>query len=164
MLVSICSCAPGVLRSDPFCNDRVIALELVKICTFQLVCSIAPKVFYLVSWNFTEMLVSMSSCAPGVSHSDHLSNDRVIVLELVKIGTFQLVFSIAPKVFDLEPWNFTEMLVSMCSCAPGVSHSDPLSNDRVIVLELVKIGTFQLVFGSWIYFPGWDFKIPWHSC
>jgi hypothetical protein len=29
------------------------------------------------------------------------------------------VSQVTKNVFDLESWNLTEMLVSMCSCAPG---------------------------------------------
>jgi hypothetical protein len=87
---------------------RVIALNLVNIFNFQLVLHIAPKVFDLESWNFTEMLVSMCRCAPGV-FVDLYSNCKVIALDLVKICNFQLVLYIAQKVFDPESWNFAEM-------------------------------------------------------
>jgi hypothetical protein len=38
-----------------------------------------------------------------------------------------------------------EMLISMCSCAPGYFPVDIFSKFRVIALDLVKIYIFQLV-------------------
>jgi hypothetical protein len=58
-------CAPGVLLVG-FCFVRVIALDLVKICHFQLVLLEAQTIFDLESWNLIGMLVSMCNCAQGV--------------------------------------------------------------------------------------------------
>lgn len=65
--------------------------------------------------------------------------------ELVKFAIFNFMSRITPKVFDLESSNFTEMLFSMFSCAPGVLCVDLFSIGRVISLDLVKILNFQLV-------------------
>jgi hypothetical protein len=65
------------------------------------------------------MLLSMCSCAPVYSRMDILSIFRVIALDLVKICNFQLVSHVTQKIFDLESWNLTGMLISMCSCEPG---------------------------------------------
>jgi hypothetical protein len=64
MLVSLCSCAPWCLLVDMFSICRVIALDLVKICNFHLVLPAAQEVFGQELSYFTEMLVSMCSCAP----------------------------------------------------------------------------------------------------
>jgi hypothetical protein len=56
------------------------------------------------------------------------------VIELVKICNFQLVSLITQKVFDLESWNLTKMLLSMCSCASGYFCVDIFSIFRVIPL------------------------------
>jgi hypothetical protein len=45
----MCSCAPGYFRLDLLCIFRVFALDLVKICNFQLVSHVSQKVFYLES-------------------------------------------------------------------------------------------------------------------
>ena len=44
---------------------------------------------------------------------------------------------------DLQPGDFTGMLVSMCSCAPEVSHMDSFSIDMVIALDLIKFCRFS---------------------
>jgi hypothetical protein len=41
----MCSYAPGYPRLDLFSIFRVIALDLVKICNFELVSHVAQKVF-----------------------------------------------------------------------------------------------------------------------
>jgi hypothetical protein len=141
----MCSCALWYFRVDLFSIFRVIALGLVKICNFQLMSHVTQKVFDLESWNLTGMLISMCSCAPGYFYVDIFSIFRVIALELVKISNFQLVAHVTKKVFDLESWNFTAILIRMCSCAPGYFHVDLFSIFRVITLDLVKICNFQLV-------------------
>jgi hypothetical protein len=55
------------------------------------------------------------------------------------------VSHIAQKVIDLESWNLTRMLLSMCSYAPRYFRVGIFSSFRVIALELVKISNFQLV-------------------
>ena len=45
----MCSFAPGVLLVDSFGIGRVIALDLIKICKFQLVSRVAQKGFDLES-------------------------------------------------------------------------------------------------------------------
>jgi hypothetical protein len=60
---------------------------------------------------------------------------RVIALE---ICNFQFVLYVAQNIFNLESWNLTGMLVSMCSCAPWVSLVDLSSICRVIALDSVK--------------------------
>jgi hypothetical protein len=85
MLLSMWNCVPLVLVVGLFCFVRVIALELVKVCHFQIDLHIALKVFDLKSWNFTGMLLSMWRCAPGVSLVDLFCFVRVTVLELVEI-------------------------------------------------------------------------------
>jgi hypothetical protein len=81
---------------------------------------VSQKAFDLESWNFTGMLISMCSCAPGYFCVDIFSIFRVTALDLVKICNSQLVSHISQKVFDLESLNLTGMLLSMCSCAPKV--------------------------------------------
>ena len=56
------------------------------------------------------MLVSMCSCAPGVSRPDSFSHVEVMAPDFVKIGHFSVVSRLAPKVFDVESQNFTGML------------------------------------------------------
>jgi hypothetical protein len=48
------------------------------------------------------------------------------------------VSHIAQKVFYPVSWNFSGMLISMCSCTPGYFRVDLLSIFRVIALVLVK--------------------------
>jgi hypothetical protein len=119
MLISMCSCAPGYFHVDLFSIFRIIVLDLVKICNFQLVSHVAQKVFDVGSWNFTGMLISICSCAPGYFCVDIFSILRVIALDLVKIYNFPLVSHVAQKVFDIGSWNFTGILISMWSCASG---------------------------------------------
>jgi hypothetical protein len=45
---------------------------------------------------------------------------------------FQLKLCVAQTLFDLEPWNFTEMLVMLCSCV----RVDLFSICRGIALDL----------------------------
>jgi hypothetical protein len=63
----------------------------------------------------------------------------------LKFSTFSHV---AQKVFDLESWNFTGMLISMCSCAPGVSLVYLFCFVRFIALDLVKSVTLCCVICS----------------
>jgi hypothetical protein len=61
-------------------------------------------------------------------------------------------FALAQKVFDLESWNFTGILVSMCSCALGRLCVDLFSICRVIAFDLVKFAIFNkkvYVLRSW---------------
>jgi hypothetical protein len=51
----------------------------------HVVSHVALKVPEVVSTNFTEMLISMWSCAPGISCVDYFSFIRVIALDYVKI-------------------------------------------------------------------------------
>jgi hypothetical protein len=144
---------------------------------------VAQKVFDLGSWNFTGMLISMCSCAPGSFRLDLFSICRVIVLDWVKICNFQLVwheaqkyltqghetlqecwsacevlnlwidmfcqsncpwltkwkFSILPQnIFNLQSSNLTGMLLSICSCAPWILLVDLSSICRVTTFDLVK--------------------------
>jgi hypothetical protein len=63
----VSSCASGYFHVDIlFSIFRVIALDLVKICNFQLVSQVTQIIFYLESWNLTGMLVSMCSCSLGI--------------------------------------------------------------------------------------------------
>jgi hypothetical protein len=131
-------CAPGVTLVDLFCFVRVIVLDLVNICNIQLVSHIAQKVIDLESWNFTGFVISMCNCAPGYFRVDLFSICKVIALDLIKICNFQFVSHEAQKVFEIGSWNFTEMFISMCCCAPWISLVDFSSICRVIALELVK--------------------------
>jgi hypothetical protein len=45
----MCSCAPGYFRVDLFNIFRVIAIDLVKFCNFQLLSHVTPKGFDLES-------------------------------------------------------------------------------------------------------------------
>jgi hypothetical protein len=84
----------------------------------------------------------MWSLAPGYFGVDIFSIFRVIAIDLVKISNIQLVLHITEKVFDLESWNLTKMLLSMCSCAPGYFGMENFSIFGVIALDLVKISNF----------------------
>jgi hypothetical protein len=137
----MCSCAPGVLFVDLFCFVRVIVFDLVKLCKFQLVWHIAQKVFDLGSWNFTVMLISMWTCAPWVLLVNLFCFVRIIALDLVKVFNCAVL---AQKVFNLESWNLTGILVSMWSCAPGVSIVDLSNFSRVIWIDLVKTVSIML--------------------
>jgi hypothetical protein len=55
MLISMCSCANGYFGVDLFSIFRVIALDLLKICNFQLVSHVTQKEFGIESRNFTGM-------------------------------------------------------------------------------------------------------------
>jgi hypothetical protein len=96
------------------CNNR----------PFSFLSHVTQKVFDLESWNLTGMLISMCSCAPGYFRVNLFSIFIVIALDLVKICNFQLSSHVKQKVFDLESWNFTGMLISMCSSAPGYFRLD----------------------------------------
>jgi hypothetical protein len=45
----MCSCAPGYFHLDIYSIFRVIALDLLKFCNFQLVSHVTQKVFDLES-------------------------------------------------------------------------------------------------------------------
>jgi hypothetical protein len=85
------------------------------------------------------MLLSMWSCASEVLLVDLFGFVRVIALDLLRIWNFQLVSHVAQKVFDLESWNFTGIMLSMWSCAPLVLLVD------LFALDLVKICNCQHV-------------------
>jgi hypothetical protein len=139
------SCAPGYFHVDIFSIFRVIALDLVKICNFQLVSHVTKRIFDLESWILTKLLLSMWSCAPRYSRVKIFSTLRVIALDLVNDSNFQLDLDVTKKVFDLESWNLKRLLLSMCSCAPGYFCVDIFSIFRVIALDSVKFSNFQLV-------------------
>jgi hypothetical protein len=133
----MCSCATGYFRLDIFSIFRVIALNLVKFCNFQLVSHVTQKVFDIESWNFTGILISMCSCAPGYFRLDLFSIFRVIALDFF-FCNFQLVSHVIQKGFDLESLNLTGRLLSIFSFEPGVSLVDLSNICRVISLDLVK--------------------------
>jgi hypothetical protein len=141
----MCSCAPVYFRVNLFTIVLVTSFDLVKNCHFQLVSHVAQIVFNLESWNFTRMLISTCNCAPWYFRVDIFSIFRVIALGLVKNYNFQLESHVTKKVFDLESWNFIEMLISMWMCAPGDSLVDLFCFVRVIALDLVKKFNFQLM-------------------
>jgi hypothetical protein len=91
------------------------------------------------------MLISRCSCAPWYFCVDIFCIFRVIAPDFVKIYNFRLVSHVAWKIFYLEIWNFTGMLISMWSCAPWYFHVDMCCIFRVIALDLVKIYNVQLV-------------------
>jgi hypothetical protein len=62
---------------------------------------------------------------------------------LLSVLPFSFVPHFTQKVFDLESWNFTGMLISMCSCVHGYFHLDIFSIFRVIALDLVKFCIFN---------------------
>ena len=119
--------------------------DLVKIVNFQLVLLVAHKVFELESWNFKGMLVSMSCCAPGCLVADSSSNGGVMAPDLVKIVRPDLVSRVAPKVVELESWNFIGMLVCMSCCAHGCWLQIYLVVAELWPPALVKIVNFQFV-------------------
>ncbi len=145
MLVSMYSCAPGVSRPGSFSHVGVMAPYFVKINHFNIVSRVTPKVFEAESQNFTRTLVSMYSCAPGVSRPGSFSHVGVISPYFVKISHFNVVSCIAPKVFEAELQNLTGMLISICSCALGVSGQGSFSDVGVIAPYFVKIGRFNVV-------------------
>jgi hypothetical protein len=72
-------CMSGFFR-----NVRVIALDLVKICNFQLVSHVTQKGFDIVSLNITGRLLSICWCAPWDSLVDLSTSCRIISLDLLK--------------------------------------------------------------------------------
>jgi hypothetical protein len=79
----MCSCAPGYFRLDVYSTCRVIALDIVKACNFQLVSHVAQNLFDLQSLHFTEMFISMCSCEPWYFRVDLSSSCRFMALDLV---------------------------------------------------------------------------------
>jgi hypothetical protein len=116
-----------------------------SVSPITFVSHVTQKEFDLESWNFTGMLISMCCCAAGYFRLDTFSIFRVIALDLVQFCNFQFVSHVTQKVFDLESWNFTGMLISMCCCASGNFRLDIFSIFWVIALDLVKLCNFQLV-------------------
>jgi hypothetical protein len=57
----------------------------------------------------------------------------------MSVRPFSFVSHVTQKIFDLESWNLTGMLISMCSCAPGYFSVDLFSTFRE------KNCNFQLV-------------------
>jgi hypothetical protein len=146
----MCSCAPGYFGLDIFSIFRVIALDLIKFCNFQLVSHVTQKGFDLESWNFTGMMICMCSCAPGCFHRDLLSIFRVIALDLENYCNFQYVSHLTQKGFDFESLNLLGRLLSICSFAPWVSLVDLSSICRVISLDLVKLFHYVVLFVPWV--------------
>jgi hypothetical protein len=118
------ACVPGVSLVVLFSFFKIIALEFLKYCNFQLVSHVAQKVFDLGSWNFTGMLISMWSCAPVVFHVDFVLLCQSYCPWLWNFLQVSICLALAQEVFNKESWNLTGMLVSMCTCAPGVSLVD----------------------------------------
>jgi hypothetical protein len=96
------SCVPWYFRLDLFSIVRVIALDIVKFCNFQLVSHVTQKGFDIESLNFTGTLISMCSCATGYFRLDLFSYFRVIALDLELFCNFQLVSHVTQKGFDVE--------------------------------------------------------------
>jgi hypothetical protein len=82
---------------------------------------VTRKEFDLQSWNFTGMLISMCSCAPVYFCVDLYSIFRVIALDVVQFCNFRLESHVTHKEFDIESWNFTGMLISMCRLVVDLS-------------------------------------------
>jgi hypothetical protein len=133
----MCSCAPGYFSVDLFSICRVIVLDLVKICSFQLVSHSSKSIWHRVMKLYRNVDQHVKLCTCGFA-CEFICFVGVIALDLVKISNFQFVSCVAQNVFNLESWNLTGMLVSMCSCAPWVSLVDLSSFCRVIALDLVK--------------------------
>jgi hypothetical protein len=132
MLVSKCSWAPGFLHVELIQYlFKVFALDLVKICNFQLVLHIAQKISDLGSRNFTEMIISMWSYAQRVSLVDLFSICRVITLDLVKIWNFSLGSYEAQKVFDM-------LFLVMVTLTPGGPNAIPTVVFIIISLLYTK--------------------------
>lgn len=144
-MLSMCRCAPWCLLVSLFSICRLITLDVVNICNFQLVLHVAQKVFYLGSWNLTGILLSMWSFATGASLVASFGFVRVMSPDLIKLYNFHLVSHVAQTVFDIESWNLTRMLISMCNCAAGCFRVDWFSICRVIAHDLIKICNFHLV-------------------
>jgi hypothetical protein len=83
----------------------------------------------------------MWGCVPGVLFVAWICLVRVIALDSVKISKFQFVSHVSQKLFNLQPWNFTGMLINIhvYSYAQEVSVVDLFRICRVVALELVKI-------------------------
>jgi hypothetical protein len=79
---------------------------LTKNCNFQLVSHIAQKVFNLRSLNFTGILISMWSCAPGVLLVDLLGIFWVIALDVANNRFIMLCY------LFLESTNFTGIMIN----------------------------------------------------
>jgi hypothetical protein len=89
----MCNCAPGYFCLDLFSIFRVIALDLENVCNFQLVSHVTQKGFDIESLNLTGRLLSIYSCAPGVSIVDLSSICRVISLDLIKTFHYVVICS-----------------------------------------------------------------------
>jgi hypothetical protein len=144
MLFSMCSCAPWVSLVVFFCFVRAVALDLVKICYFQLVMHVAQKLFDLRSWNFTGMLMSMCSLCNWVFLCGFTLYCRVIVLDFVKICNFlnfvacssksiwprfMKIYMIVDQHVKLCTWCFLFGLFLFCFF-------------RIIVIDLIKFFNF----------------------
>jgi hypothetical protein len=138
----MCSCAPGFFHLDIFSIFRVIALDLVKFCNFQLVSHVTQKVFDLESCYFTGILISMCSCAPGIFVWIYLVFLELLLFTLKIFAIFNLCRKLPKK--DLTySLNLRGRLLSIFRFAPGVSLVDLSSICRVISLDLVKRLTEQ---------------------
>jgi hypothetical protein len=74
----------------------------VKVCVWGLFS-------YHLLMDYTGIMISICSCAPGYFCQDVYNIFRVIAHDLVKICNFQLVSHVTQKVLGPESWNFTEM-------------------------------------------------------
>ena len=88
---------------------------------------------YLQMWFHTSSLGQSALVCPTV---------RTYVRTYVRPYIPKCCIACTSKVFQLDSWNFTEMLASICSCAPVVSRLDWFGTYRVIAPDVVKIGRF----------------------
>jgi hypothetical protein len=129
------------LKMVGFFKQAFVPVVIFKICKIYIF--IFPILLSKWTLNLQHHLIFLCPHVSGGHLDLPLSacpSVRLSVLPSVRPFTF--VSHVTQKVFDLDSWNFTGMLISMCSCAPGYFRRDIFSIFRVIALDLVKFGNF----------------------
>jgi hypothetical protein len=67
----------------------------------------------------------------------HIYN--ISTTDLVKISNFQIMSHVTKKIFDLESWNYTGMLISMCSCTPGYFCADMHTHTHAQEKKIMRV-------------------------
>ena len=99
---------------------------------------VSLKAFDIQTWNFLNVLLRVGTCAPGYFHPAKIYIYGVMALDLVKKRHFKFVSRVSLKAFDIQTWNFLNVLLGVWTCAPGYFHLTKIYIYGIIALDLVK--------------------------
>jgi uncharacterized membrane-anchored protein YitT (DUF2179 family) len=138
VLLRVGTCAPGYFHPAKIYIYGVMALDLVKKRHFKFVSRVSLKAFDIQTWNFLNVLLRVGTCAPGYFHPAKIYIYGVMALDLVKKRHFKFVSRVSLKAFDIQTWNFLNVLLGVWTCAPGYFHLNKIYIYRIMGLDLVK--------------------------